>query len=127
MPIVSVQLVTSPGSPGFDQAVTQTLADRLGYLFQSEPGTTWVKLFELDRTAYAENGESPDGSIQPTFVEVLHRLLPDEAELAEEAKLVSACVAEVLGRPQQNVHVIYLPEGAGRVAFGGTLVPGRGT
>ena len=71
---------------------------------------------------YAENETQPDANIQPTFVEVLKRTLPEQEALAREAKQIAAKVAHVLSRPLENVHIVYLPPGEGRVAFGGKLL-----
>jgi hypothetical protein len=40
-----------------------------------------------------------------------------------EASRLTEIIAQVCQRPQENVHIFYLPEGAGRVAFGGKLLP----
>lgn len=122
MPIVTIQAVMGIDDEAYDAATVQQLADRLGNCLASEPGTTWIKMTYLDRHQYAENLTTLDETIRPTFVEVLKRSLPDQASLASEAKDIAAAVAEVLFRPRQNVHIVYLPAGAGRVAFGGNLV-----
>jgi hypothetical protein len=59
---------------------------------------------------------------QPTFVEVLQRQLPAQEQLVRQASEIAQIVLEALSRRAENVHIIYLPEGAGRVAFGGELV-----
>jgi hypothetical protein len=87
-----------------------------------------VKLEYLDCRLYAENdlsaenNVSADAKIQPTFVEVLKRSLPDQQTLAKEAQQIANLVAEVLCRPVENVHALYLPPGEGRIAFGGKLL-----
>ena len=120
MPIVTVQVIGN--APANSNEALQQLADSLGSLFESEPGGTWVKFQIIQRDHYAENGIKIDSSIEPTFVEILKSELPETSELAIEAKSVAEIVGQVLSRPTLNVHVIYLPEGKGRVAFGGHLL-----
>jgi hypothetical protein len=43
-------------------------------------------------------------------------------ELERQVGELARSVAEACGRPAENVHVLVLPEGAGRVAFGGVMV-----
>ncbi len=122
MPIVTIQIVASKSENTYSVAQVEKLSDDLGAIFNSEPGGTWVKLEYLDRSQYSENEVRPDSSIQPTFVEVLKRTLPNQDTLAVEAHQIAAKIADVLSRPLDNVHIIYLPPGEGRVAFGGKLL-----
>jgi len=122
VPIVSIQCVENGVSAEYPKETTQRLADELGDIFQSEPGGTWVKMSAITDAAYAENHVELSNDIQPTFVEVLKRSLDEEGVLTKEADAVAECVSNILSRPKANVHVLYLPEGAGRVAFGGQLV-----
>jgi len=46
----------------------------------------------------------------------------DDDALAEEAQSVAGIVSARLSRPKENTHVLYLPPGMGRIAFGGRLV-----
>ena len=122
MPIVTIQIVISKSEKTYSSTQVEKLSDDLGVIFNSEPSGTWVKLEYLDRSHYSENEVRPDSSVQPTFVEVLKRSLPNQDALAAEAQLIAAKVAHVLSRPVDNVHVIYLPPSEGRVAFGGNLI-----
>lgn len=122
MPIVTIQIVASKDEDMYSAKHVVKLSDQLGSIFESDPGTTWVKLEYLDNELYAENGIPKNADIQPTFVEILKRTLPDQAHLATEAEIVATKVAHVLNRPLENVHIIYLPPGEGRVAFGGKLL-----
>lgn len=122
MPIVTIQCVEIGSTEEVSKATLQKLADQLGDIFKSDPASTWVKISGLDGSCYAENRTSLDPAVQPTFVEVLKRTLQSEEILADEAAEISRCVSVTLGRPRENVHVIYLPEGSGRVAFGGVLL-----
>lgn len=120
MPIVDVELVEDAG--GTPQVDLQLLADALGEVFASQPGGTWVRARTLPRRYYAENGGPLPPEVRPTFVSVLHgRWPPSQEEVAQQARQIAETVAEVLNRPVENVHVLYLPEGAGRIAFGGKL------
>ena len=122
MPIVTIQVVISSNGETYSATDVARLSDRLGSIFNSEPGGTWVKLEYLDRSNYAENEMELDSNIQPTFVEVLKRSLPDQDILATEAQEIATEVARTLSRPLENVHIIYLPPGEGRIAFGGQLL-----
>ena len=122
MPIVTIQIVVSHNENTYSAEHLAQLADGLGAIFDSNAGGTWLKLDYLDHSHYAENETHPDANIRPTFVEVLKRTLPEQEALAHEAEQIAAKVASVLSRPLENVHIIYLPPGEGRVAFGGKLL-----
>ena len=122
MPILHVEIVMRPGEdlrPG----LARELAGRAGRIFSSPPGGTWVKVNPIAREYYAEN-LIPSGEISPVFVSVLKAKSPAPELLQIEVTELTEAVAQICGRPEENVHVIYLPEGAGRVAFGGKLLPG---
>jgi len=55
-------------------------------------------------------------------VTVLKARLEPAEMLRLEAHALAAAIAAVCGRPKENVHIIYLPAGSGRVAFGGQLL-----
>ena len=57
------------------------------------------------------------------FVSVLKAKLPPPDERQLEVTRLTEAVARICRRPPENVHILYLPGGAGRMAFGGTLVP----
>jgi phenylpyruvate tautomerase PptA (4-oxalocrotonate tautomerase family) len=42
--------------------------------------------------------------------------------MACEAERLTRAIAPILNRPPENVHILYEPDGAGRVSFGGKLV-----
>jgi phenylpyruvate tautomerase PptA (4-oxalocrotonate tautomerase family) len=123
VPIVDVEIVVrSEESLALDLAAR--LADACGKVFDSAPGGTWVKVRAILRVRYAENGGNLPDDFYPVFVRVLKDKFPSpKAMQTEVAKLVST-VAQTCGRHQENVHIIYEPEGAGRVAFGGNIVSG---
>jgi hypothetical protein len=121
MPILEIEIVTRPGEvlpPG----IASEIADRAGEIFASTPGGTWVRLRALPDASYAENGGGPPLGVHPVFVTVLKSRLPDSDELEQEAARLAAAVARICGRPAENVHILYLPEGSGRVAFGGKII-----
>ena len=120
MPIVEIEIVLGPNE--VIQGITvEKLADQLGEIFKSPKGTTWIKVRELERDRYSESGGTPDG-VFPVFVSILKSILPGQDEMQKEVEMITSLVAQVCGRPSGNVHVIYLPEGRGRVAFGGKIV-----
>lgn len=98
------------------------IADRGGEVFGSPPGNTWIKLRPIPCDHYAENGVGPPDGVYPVFVLVLKARLPAPDPLRAEVSRLAAAIAEATGRPVENVHIAYLPAGAGRVAFGGELV-----
>lgn len=121
MPILDVEMVLRPGER-LEPGLAQALASRAGEALAAPAGTTWVKVHALGAEHYAEDGGVPEG-VYPVFVSVLKaRWVEPAARQAEVARLTRA-VAEACGRPAENVHLFYEPEGAGRVAFGGRLVP----
>lgn len=121
MPIVTLQLVAD-AAPDLPHGTVQQLADALGVLFDSPPGSTWVRLTHLPSAHYAENDTALDTNVHPVFVEVLKRTLDAPDVLATQANAIARLIADRLNRPSEHVHVLYLPPGAGRVAFGGQLV-----
>jgi len=97
------------------------IAEAAGVVLKSGPGTTWVVLHHISSEDYAENAAASGGENAPVFVRVLKKDLPSESELTTEMKALTRAVAEVCGRDPDQVHVIYEPGAAGRVAFGGRL------
>lgn len=121
MPILDVEIVLRPGENLRPNLASQ-LADQAGEVFGAAPGTTWVKLRAIPADDYAENGGGPPQGVYPVFVSILKAKLPDIDKLQAEVASLTAAVAQVCARPPENVHLIYLPEGGGRVAFGGRVV-----
>lgn len=117
MPIVDIEIVGD--ADVVPPALAQTLADVAGRVFGSPPGTTWVRVRALAAAAYAENGSAAG---RPVFVTVIKRQPPSGPALAQEIGTLTRAIAQALGRPEEGVHVLYEPPGAGRIAFGGALV-----
>ena len=122
MPIVQIEIVAQPNEP-FPTGLAARLADELGALWASPPQGTWVKIALLDARLYAENGGGPLPGIAPVFVTVLKAHLPVQELLRAEVSAVAQIVAACCGRLLEQVHVLVLPPGAGRIAFGGVLMP----
>lgn len=121
MPILDVEIVLRPGEM-IDHKLVTELANRTGELFAAPPGSTWVKLRTLSHENYAENGSDSPIDFFPVFVSVLKARLPAPDKMQIEITRLTALVAQLCGRPEENVHIIYLPQGAGRVSFGGRFV-----
>ena len=121
MPILNVEIVIRPGEH-FSPELAMNLADHAGQIFDSAPGHTWVTVQFISRENYAENNSPSDDSF-PVFVSILKAKLSSTDSLQAEADRLTPVIARLCSRPQENVHIIYLPEGAGRVAFGGKLLP----
>jgi len=120
MPIVDIEIVLRPNETLRKEMVTD-LADELGEILQSPQGGTWVRVRGLPADHYAENGGMPEGAY-PVFVSIIKSELPTRDEMQKEVEKITGAVAQICGRPSENVHVIYQPQGKGRVAFGGKIV-----
>ncbi len=122
MPIIDLTIVVNNAHPvPPDEA--QRLADALGSALAMAPGRLWLRLHALPASHYAENDSQLSASELPAFLTVLHARRPEGPALAEEAALLARVVAEVLGREASHIHIEYQASGAGRMAFGGRLVP----
>jgi phenylpyruvate tautomerase PptA (4-oxalocrotonate tautomerase family) len=116
MPIIDVEWVTDePVAPDLPRA----LADGLGEIFGSAPGTTWVRFRTLPCEQYAENDVAV--APEPVFVHVLMSRQPAGEAAAALAEQVTRCVAGRIGAEPDRVHVLFAASGAGRIAFGGEL------
>ena len=120
MPIVDVEIVLRPNET-IRKDIARELADELGHIFHTQEGQTWVKVSELSADHYAENSEELEG-VYPIFISVIKSKLPTSEEMQEEVEEITGAVTQICGRSSENVHVIYQPEGRGRVAFGGKIV-----
>ncbi|HEY5552111.1 MAG TPA: hypothetical protein VIK52_09490 [Opitutaceae bacterium] len=123
MPILDIEMVVVPGEV-LDPGISRAIAEAAATVFSTPAGTTWVKFHTLPAVDYAENGIEPAEAPAPVFVRVLKRDLPESGALRAEAAKLAAAIASVCKRPVENVHILYEPPGAGRVAFGGRLVDG---
>jgi phenylpyruvate tautomerase PptA (4-oxalocrotonate tautomerase family) len=124
MPLVEVERVLPDEALGAaPPGLARALAGAAGAVFASAPGQTWVRLRELPRSAYAENGDALDDNRLPVFVTVTHAHPLQGAELATQVRALTDALAAALACDSQHVHVQIAPPGAGRQAFGGRLVP----
>ena len=121
MPILDIEIVASDSTYILPADLTQSLADAAAQVFDTPQGTTWVKVRVIPSAQYAENGGMPEG-VFPVFVTVLKSRIPEGSVLGAEIARLTKVIANVLNRPEENVHILYQPDGAGRVAFGGKLV-----
>ncbi len=121
MPIVDVTIVGAL-DPEVRADAAQRVADAAGEALRAAPGRCWAQVRELDAKDYAENG-GPTAA-RPVFLRVLRADLPPVPARAAVARRLADGVASALRRPAENVHVLFEPSAAGRVAFGGDLAPG---
>lgn len=122
MPIVTVEVVA--GETGaLPHDLARRLADAIGNALGSPPGETWVRLRALAHDQYAENQCPLDASRLPVFVSVLKRQSVQGAELEREAAQLTQAIAHVIGRAPGCVHIEFAPPAAGRLSFGGKVVP----
>lgn len=118
MPILDVEIVLKPDER-LREGLAAEIADAAGEILGSEAGGSWVKLRELPKGRYAENEGGPPEGVWPVFVEVLIGELPQGEEMGKEAAKLAVEIGRICGRPKENVHILYLPAGAGRIFFWG--------
>lgn len=121
MPILEVELVMDAGEP-LRAGLARDLADAAGDVLGTPAGRTWVRVRTLPKEQYAESRAEVPKDVRPVFVTVLKSRVGGPKELKEEAAKLCAALARACGRPPENVHILYLPEAAGRMSFGGELV-----
>ena len=120
MPILEIEVVGEL-APGKRDGLAGRLAEETGRVLGSRPQGTWVRLRELAREDYAENGGGPPEGVLPVFVRVLMAEVPAGEALARLARDLTTAVAEACGRAPEDVHVLFEPPAHGRIAFGGQL------
>ena len=121
MPILDVEAVLS-GDETVDSNWALEIANAVGRIFDTPPGHTWVRVRGLPRSQYTENSARNTQELGPVFVSVLKAQLPRVEDLRVEVEKLTVTIARITGRPEENVHVLYLPPGEGRISFGGKLV-----
>ena len=122
MPILDIEIVGDPG--GSPPELAASLAEAAGQVLASRPMGTWVKLRWLAAERYAENGGGPSAGVLPVFVSLLEAQNPQGAARVREVRALTEALAQVCGRPAENVHIFYEAPATARVAFGGKLVGG---
>lgn len=121
MPILDIEIVVRPGET-LDHKLVVEIANHAGEIFVVPSGSTWVKLRTLRQENYAESGGNSPVDFFPVFVSVLIARLPAPDKMQIQVAKLTAAIAKICARPEENVHIIYLPEGAGRVSFGGKII-----
>lgn len=121
MPILDIEIVLRENE-SLPPDLPQIIADRVGEIFGSGPGGTWVRVHPIDPGHYAENATGPDELAYPVFVSILKVDLPPPSRIQAEITRLTEGLASACHRPPENIHIIYLPDGRGRVAFGGKLL-----
>jgi len=116
MPVLEVEVV---GDEELGDDLAGAIAEAAGAIFGSQPGGTWVRLRGLPQPQYAENGGGPPQGVRPVFVSVLKGGMDEEDQRRAEAGRLAEAIGELCRRPADNVHILYLPPGAGRIFFGG--------
>lgn len=118
MPIIKVEIVEDPSKAGIAVS-SRELADALGSALGSGPGGTWVKMCTFAASQYAENDTAVPP--RPVFVSVLKADSGSQEDRRKEARILAGTIARVVGRPIENVHILYESDARGRIAFGGEL------
>jgi phenylpyruvate tautomerase PptA (4-oxalocrotonate tautomerase family) len=113
MPVVDITLI---GEAPFTDTASAGLAQAIGQALGAAEGSVWVTLTRRPSADYAENGPLPEPP--PVFVRVLGGG-DDRSTRAAQARAIAGAVAAKLSRPIEHVHVIFEPDAAGRVYFGG--------
>jgi phenylpyruvate tautomerase PptA (4-oxalocrotonate tautomerase family) len=121
MPILDVEIVV-PDLGQLKPNLPTDLSDAIGLLLGVPPGKTWVRVRELLHKNYEEGGGGAPEGTRVVFVEILRRKNPPPEELRSEVAKLTQLFARVCECPADNVHILYKPDGRGRVAFGGKLV-----
>jgi len=120
MPVLDVEIVFEPGEE-LKSGLATDLAEAAAEIFQSGPQQTWVKLRPLPLAWYAENGGSGD-NVKPVFISILKARQPSLAQMEAEIHQLTQKFALICNRPAEHIHILYLPDGYGRIAFGGRLL-----
>jgi phenylpyruvate tautomerase PptA (4-oxalocrotonate tautomerase family) len=121
MPILEVTVVLKKGE-SLSTRLAPAIADAASDVFRSPAGRTWVRVSSVEPGMYAEDSGGPPPGVAPVFVSVLKAALGDREALAREARSLAEAIAPVVGRPPENVHVLYEAPASGRIAFGGRLM-----
>jgi phenylpyruvate tautomerase PptA (4-oxalocrotonate tautomerase family) len=117
VPILDVEIVKGEESQ-LDSTLAQKLAEAAGVALGLGSARVWIKLRAISRENYAENGVALEEL--PVFVSILmkqHKLI----DLSTVALDLANAFGKVLNRPTEKIHILFQPECAGRIAFGGKL------
>lgn len=121
MPVLDVEIV-GPLDGAIDDGLAARLADAAAAVLDPDrPQGTWVRLHRLPLDGYAENAGGPLEGTLPVFVSLLEAAPPRGDALEREARALTEAVAGACDRQAENMHVLYEPPAAGRIAFGAEL------
>ncbi|MEE2777693.1 MAG: hypothetical protein VYE73_13140 [Acidobacteriota bacterium] len=120
MPILEVEVVVQEGE-ALDDDLASWLAESAGQVLSAPPGGTWVRLRTLPADQYGESGGGPPPGVRPVFVRVLQARPTKDELVDDEVQRLSQTIGELCNRPARNVHILYDPPAAGRIAFGGRV------
>jgi len=121
MPILEIELIGDPAEEATADLASR-LADAAAEVFGSDPRQTWVRLGYTPVSQYGENSAGSPIDVAPVFVRVLKYRRPDAEQLRREVRLLAEAIGRESGRSPEQVHIVYEPDAAGRIAFGGKLV-----
>lgn len=105
-----------------ETTLAQSLADAGSPAFPPEQREVWLQVRYTPHRDWAVSRGSSSGRPSPILVHVLREVNPQGRDLKQEIRGITAAVARVTGRPEENVHVTFEPSARGRVAFGGKLL-----
>jgi phenylpyruvate tautomerase PptA (4-oxalocrotonate tautomerase family) len=113
MPVIRVTVV---GDRAIAHDAARRLADGVGRILGSQPGTVWVLIEKVAAEHYAENNAE-----HPPEPVLLQLLLREGVTALQPGQVEALCglAHAVLHVPAQHVHLIVEPAAAGRVYFGG--------
>jgi phenylpyruvate tautomerase PptA (4-oxalocrotonate tautomerase family) len=121
MPIFDVEIIVRQDEKLGNELASE-LANSIGEILDSPSGAVWVKVRGILQENYGENGTIASKGNYPVFVSILKWRLPKPSEMAIEVATLTLTIAQVCNRAVDNVHLLYEPEGLGRVAFGGKII-----
>lgn len=121
MPIVDVE-ITCESEAALSETLAAEIADAAANIFDTDPGQTWVRIRPVPLKYYAENGGGPPAGLMPVFVTVLKATNLNKEQMIGEIAELTECFAAICDRLPENIHVLYEPPAAGRIAFGGMLL-----
>lgn len=121
MPILDIEIVIERGR-SISGHTAKEVAAAASEILAAEPSSTWVRLRPLSQEHYAEGDGGPPEGVQPIFVTVLEASSPELPVRRDQAEALAEVIGRICERPAANVHVVFEPAGAGRIAFGGKMV-----
>lgn len=125
MPILEIEITGERhADQGAEHQLVQRLADAAAcVLTPGRIGATWVRLRWTQHRHYGEGGCPPAQTPSPVFVRLLVAAWPDEPTRASLSAQLCEALAPLCRRAPSLVHLLWEPPAAGRVAFGGRLLP----